>query len=230
MFDPIYIPVVAFCGSACGSIATILSNWVAQRRQDRVRNKSRASSRRAKLYKAFIEEASKLYADALVNDKSEASKLVGMYALIARMKVMSSDGVIEAAEKAGHLIIETYLAPNRTFADLADLIKEMDPLRDFSEACRHELQNGSLALISVETCCRGCRSILPYGFQPASQAARKKPTRSRMKDGSSFRKIFASSPMRDRISIGSRMRSMKIWAVAILLLPPKGPLGVRESV
>jgi hypothetical protein len=140
MFDPIYIPVVAFCGSACGSIATILSNWVAQRRQDRARNKSRASSRRAKLYKAFIEEASKLYADALVNDKSEASKLVSMYALIARMKVMSSDGVIEAAEKAGHVIIETYLAPNRTFADLADLIKEMDPLRDFSEACRHELQ------------------------------------------------------------------------------------------
>jgi len=140
MFDPIYIPVVAFSGSACGSIATILSNWVAQRRQDRVRNKSRASSRRAKLYKAFIEEASKLYADALVNDKSEVSKLVNMYALIARMKVMSSDGVIEAAEKAGHLIIETYLAPNRTFADLADLIKEMDPLRAFSEACRNELQ------------------------------------------------------------------------------------------
>lgn len=140
MFDPIYIPAVAFCGSACGSIATILSNWVTQRRQDRVRNKSRASSRRAKLYKAFIEEASKLYADALVNDKSEASKLVNMYALIARMKVMSGDGVIEAAEKAGHVIIQTYLAPNRTFADLADLIKEMDPLRDFSEACRRELQ------------------------------------------------------------------------------------------
>jgi hypothetical protein len=39
------------------------------------------------------------------------------------------------------LIIETYLAPSRTFADLAELINEMDPLRDFSEACRRELRS-----------------------------------------------------------------------------------------
>ncbi len=50
------------------------------------------------------------------------------------------DSVIEAAEKAGRLIIETYLAPNRTFVDLPDLLNEIDPLRDFSEACRRELQ------------------------------------------------------------------------------------------
>jgi hypothetical protein len=47
--------------------------------------------------------------------------------------------VIEAAEKAGRVILETYLAPNRTFVDLPELINEMDPLRDFSEACRTEL-------------------------------------------------------------------------------------------
>ena len=47
----------------------------------------------------------------------------------------------EAAEKAGRLILETYLSPNRTFIDLPDLINEMDPLRDFSEACRRELQS-----------------------------------------------------------------------------------------
>ena len=56
------------------------------------------------------------------------------------MKIMSSDEVIEAAEKAGRLIIETYLSPNRTFVDLPDLLDEMDPLRDFGEACRRELQ------------------------------------------------------------------------------------------
>ena len=83
----------------------------------------------------------RLYADALVNDKSEVSKLVDLYALIARMKILSSDAVIEAAEKAGRLILETYLSPNKTFVDLPDLINEMDPLRDFSEACRRELQS-----------------------------------------------------------------------------------------
>ena len=50
-------------------------------------------------------------------------------------------GVIEAAEKAGRVILETYLSPNRTFVDLPELINEMDPLRDFSEACRRELQS-----------------------------------------------------------------------------------------
>ena len=101
----------------------------------------RATSQREELYKSFIEEASRLYADALVNDKSEVSKLVDLYALIARMKILSSDAVIEAAEKAGRLILETYLSPNRTFVDLPELIEEMDPLRDFSEACRRELQS-----------------------------------------------------------------------------------------
>jgi hypothetical protein len=114
---------------------------VTQRRKDRVRHSLRATSQREELYKSFIEEASRLYADALVNDKSAISNLVGLYALIARMKILSSDAVIEAAEKAGRLILDTYLSPNRTLVDLPDLINEMDPLRDFSEACRRELQS-----------------------------------------------------------------------------------------
>lgn len=63
----------------------------------------------------FIEEASRLYADAPVNDKSEILKLFDLYALIGRTEISSSDDVIDAAEKAGRLIIETYPAPNRTF-------------------------------------------------------------------------------------------------------------------
>jgi hypothetical protein len=140
--DMFYIPALAsFSGSACGTLASIVTGWVTQRRKDRVRHTLRATSQREELYKSFIEEASRLYADALVNDKSEVSKLVDLYALIARMKILSSDAVIEAAEKAGRLILETYLSPNRTFVDLPDLINEMDPLRDFSEACRRELQS-----------------------------------------------------------------------------------------
>jgi hypothetical protein len=140
--DMFYIPALAsFSGSASGTLASIVTGWVTQRRKDRVRHSLRATSQREELYRSFIEEASRLYADALVNDKSEVSKLVDLYALIARMKILSSDAVIEAAEKAGGLILKTYLAPNRTFVDLPDLINEMDPLRDFSEACRRELQS-----------------------------------------------------------------------------------------
>ena len=145
--DMFYIPALAsFSGSASGTLASIVTGWVTQRRKDRVRHTLRATSQREELYKNFIEEASRLYADALVNDKSEVSKLVDLYALIARMKILSSDAVIEAAEKAGRLILETYLSPNRTFVDLPELINEMDPLRDFSEACRRELQSAQRAL------------------------------------------------------------------------------------
>ena len=69
-----------------------------------------------------------------------------------------------------------------------------------------------------------------YFPQSASQAARKKLTRSRTNAGNSLRKSFAPSPIRARISIGSRMRSMKICAVVRLRFGPKGPFEPRESV
>lgn len=140
MIDAVYIPLAALAGSAVGSVASSLSNWAMLRRKDRTRHKAKAIAQRQKLYRKFIEEASKLYADALANDPSEISKLVSMYALIGRMRVLSSDYIIEAAEKAGRLIIEAYLSPNRSFSDLTEVINEMDPLRDFSEACRRDLQ------------------------------------------------------------------------------------------
>ena len=167
--DMFYIPAIAsFSGSASGTLASIVTGWVTQRRKDRVRHSLRATSQREELYKNFIEEASRLYADALVNDKSEVSKLVDLYALIARMKILSSDAVIEAAEKAGRLILETYLSPNRTFVDLPELINEMDPLRDFSEACRRELQGAHAAL---RFCCHALVSVFRVGRKLSSRGA-----------------------------------------------------------
>ena len=140
-----YIPAVAaFSGSVTGALATALTSWITQRRKDRALLTSRTIEKREKLYKSFIEEASRLYADALVKDKSEISQLVELYALIGRMKILSSDDVIEAAEKVGQFILETYLSPNRTFVDLPELLNKVDPLRDFSEACRRELQSTQL--------------------------------------------------------------------------------------
>jgi len=130
----------AFGGSAFGAISTIMTGWVTGRRKVRQRHHSRSFSLREKLYRSFVEEASRLYADALVNEKSEILELVNLYALIGRMRIVSSDEVVHAAESAGGLIIETYLSPNRTFGDLPEFLKEMDPLRHFGEACRRELQ------------------------------------------------------------------------------------------
>jgi hypothetical protein len=108
-----------------------------------MRHTAKSHSGRRKLYRQFIEEASRLYADALVSDGAEISQLVNLYSLVGRMRLVSGEAVIEAAEKAGLLILETYLSPNRTFLDLPALLKEMDPLSDFAEACRRELQEAA---------------------------------------------------------------------------------------
>lgn len=72
--NTIYIPALAgFGGSAFGAVSTIITNWATNRRKDRARRHSRSVSKREKLYKSFVEEASRLYADALVSEKSEIS-------------------------------------------------------------------------------------------------------------------------------------------------------------
>ena len=136
----VYVPLAAFGGSAFGAVSTIVSGWVTRRRRRRESHHAHSFAKREKLYRSFIEEASRLYAYALVSDTSEIPELVNLYALIGRMRILSSDLVVQAAEKTGRLIIETYLSPNRSLGDLPEFMEEMDPLRDFGEACRRELQ------------------------------------------------------------------------------------------
>ena len=140
--DSAYVPALAaFGGSAVGGLTSLVATWVTQRRKDSARRLAQEKSRRQKLYKQFIDEASKLYADALVHDKSEVSALVDMYALIGSMRILSSDAVIAKAEAVARMIIDTYFSPNKTFPELRQLMDNhpMDPLREFSEVCREEL-------------------------------------------------------------------------------------------
>ena len=134
--------LAALAGSAIGALTSLASAWFTQRHQDRVRRLSGEKTRRQKLYKQFINEASKLYADALVHNQAEVSALVSVYALISRMRVVSSSSVVEKAEAVAHLIIDTYFIPNRSFSDFRELVNgpAADPLRNFSEACRTELR------------------------------------------------------------------------------------------
>jgi len=74
------------------------------------------------LSKAFITEAVKLYADALVNETSDVTKLVGLYAMISRMRILSSRTTVENADKVGRTIVNSYLAPRKTVPELQDLV------------------------------------------------------------------------------------------------------------
>src|SRR5215813_4110199 len=141
--DAALLPAIAaLAGSVVGGLTSFASAWLTQQRQERTNRLSREKTRRQKLYNQFIDEASKLYADALVHNQAEVSALVGVYALISRMRVVSSSAVIEKAEAVIHLIIDTYFTPNKTFSELRELMNghAANPLQAFSEECRAELQ------------------------------------------------------------------------------------------
>jgi hypothetical protein len=140
--DSAYLPAVAaLAGSAIGGFTSFASAWLTQRHQDRASRLSRDKAQRQKVYRQFIEEASKLYADALVHDDLQVSTLVSAYALISRMRVVSSPPVLEKADALVRMIVETYFSPNKTSLELRNLLDSdaIDPLRGFSEECRAEL-------------------------------------------------------------------------------------------
>jgi hypothetical protein len=139
-----YLPALAaLAGSAVGGMTSFASAWLTQHHQDRTNRLSREKGRRQKLYKQFIDEASRLYADALAHDQAEVSALVGIYALIGRMRVLSSSAVVDAAEAVVRMIIDTYFMPNKTFLQVREMVNShsLDPLRAFAEQCRAELQS-----------------------------------------------------------------------------------------
>src|SRR6202030_2453012 len=99
--------LAAAAGSAVGGLTSLASAWLTQHRQDRARRLSQEKARRQKLYKQFIDEASKLYADAIVHDQVEVSALVSVFALVSRMRVLSSSAVVEKAEAVNRMIVDT---------------------------------------------------------------------------------------------------------------------------
>ena len=140
--DPAYISAIAaLAGSLIGGLTSLAASWLNQHVQFSAQQRVSDQARREELYKSFIEEASKWYADAFVHDKPEVSNLVGLYALVSRMRVLSSPKVVENADRVVRVIIDTYLAPNKTFRDVREVMdnKAMNPLLEFGNACREEL-------------------------------------------------------------------------------------------
>jgi hypothetical protein len=143
--DTAYISAfAALAGSAIGGLTSLATSWLSQHAQFRTQQLARDIAEREELYKDFIEEASKLYCDAYEHDQAEVSKFVKLYALVSRMRILSSPEIIENADRIVRVIIKTYLAPNKTFyevtAEILDNDDVMNPLREFSNVCREELR------------------------------------------------------------------------------------------
>jgi hypothetical protein len=140
--NPAYVSAfAALAGSVIGGLTTFAAAWVTQRHQANVQWFLQEKTRRQELYQQFIEEASKLYVDALIHDQAAIPPLVNLYTLINKMRLVSNSGVVERADKVNRMILDTYDLPNKTFPELRAMVESgaLDPLRDFSETCREEL-------------------------------------------------------------------------------------------
>src|SRR5205823_9057130 len=131
----------ALGGATIGGLTSIVGAWLSQQKQVTAQEHVQDKLRRQELYREFIEDASKIFGDALQHDKTDVSALVGIYMKISRMRVIPSPKVADSAEQAARAIIDAYLEPNVTFAELRGMIEKgrLDPLRVFAEACRAEL-------------------------------------------------------------------------------------------
>ncbi len=143
MDSAIVSAAAALTGSLIGGLSTLIASWVSQRSQLRGQGLLREAAKRETLYSEFIIEASKRRAEAWSHHAETPEVLAGLYSAVERMRLTSSDEVRQAAEKVVLHVIDAYAAPDRSFEELrqhVDKVTGSDPLRDFSDACRHELR------------------------------------------------------------------------------------------
>jgi hypothetical protein len=142
MDNSVITALAALAGAAIGGVMTVFASWLSQHAQARTQWIGHNLVLRQELYKEFIEQSSKLYIHALQNSNADVVALMGLYAELNRMRIVSSAAVVEGADRMLKKIVDTYLEPNKTFPELRQMSDSglIDPLRDFSESCREEFR------------------------------------------------------------------------------------------
>jgi hypothetical protein len=128
-------------GSLTGALASSVSTWITQKHQGRRDLLAKRIFYREQLYSDFITESARVMADALQHNFQDPSMLLPAYALLSRMRLSSSPDVLARAELIIQHIISTYSEPNLTPEEIRSSAgKREDPLREFSDICRAELE------------------------------------------------------------------------------------------
>src|SRR3954470_10630454 len=110
--DPAVISALsAVLGSVVGGSASIATAWFSQTSQGRRESLRSEIQKRETLYGEFIAECSKLVIDALDHTLSKPEILVNVYSLENRMRLTSSNAVVDAARAVIKRILELYFGP-----------------------------------------------------------------------------------------------------------------------
>jgi hypothetical protein len=80
--------------------------------------------------------------DVMEDNVSDLQKLIPVYALLSRIRLSSSEHVLQTAEQVIKTIVNTYPQPNLTAEQIQSrAVNGQDPLRQFSDTCRAELDS-----------------------------------------------------------------------------------------
>ena len=140
--DPAYASAFsALAGAAIGGLASFSTSWVTQRTQIRHAQSEAERARLEALYSEFITESARLLADALSHQKDDVADMVGLYALVGRMRLVSSPAVVAAADQIILGIIATYQGPNLALHEMHEYVRagRMNYLVQFGDAARADL-------------------------------------------------------------------------------------------
>lgn len=133
--------VSALLGSAIGAFASIVTTWLTQRYQATTKERSNEQERLERIYVEFIEQASIVLADALLQTTlKEPKKIMPLYAALGKLRLFASGRTLAVAEQAMEKIIEAYYDPCMDFDTRPNDPNKLDLLRPFEEACRAELR------------------------------------------------------------------------------------------
>ena len=140
MDSTIITAVAAAGGSLVGAAATSVTTWITQRTQRAHAEREERLRNRQTLYGEFITEASRLAVTAFSHSLERPDTFVKLYGLSGRIRLVATDPVLAAAEACIRQIIDLFAKPNMTVEQirLAFERDRLDPLRDFSVACRKE--------------------------------------------------------------------------------------------
>ena len=148
--SPAVTALAAIFGSLIGGLTSSLGTWITQRHQDRRELLARKLVLREALYSDFISESARLLVDASEHDVDDPRNLIGdprnlipVYALLSRIRLSSSTKILTTAEEVVRTIINAYREPKLTpqQIELRAFNNGDDPLKNFSDVCRLELES-----------------------------------------------------------------------------------------
>jgi hypothetical protein len=146
----IIVALAAVSGSIVGACSSVAVTFIGHRLDARGARLAAELEEHQELYGKFVEEAVPLFVDAIQESAMEPAKIIWPYSKVARIRLTSSDEVLRAAEEVGKRLVEFYQRPPEDPAEILARVakgqESLDPLRDFTEACRREralaLQHG----------------------------------------------------------------------------------------